>query len=112
MCVSFFLFLLLLLFHTPSIRPVNSTDENNNKTSDTTNNNDDKPVLTVIALVAGSGRMSLKLLQDMHNALSCSSSSSCIPMSTVVEPHNLRVVEDDTPLSFWVVSWQLLQRPS
>ncbi|ORC83864.1 Trypanosoma vivax [Trypanosoma theileri] len=42
----------------------------------------------------------MKLLQDMHNAPSCSSySSSCIPMSTVVEPQKLRVVEDYTSLS-------------
>ncbi|ORC83834.1 Trypanosoma vivax, partial [Trypanosoma theileri] len=42
----------------------------------------------------------MKLLQDMQlcPVLSCSS-SSCILISTVVEPHNLRVVEVDTPLS-------------
>ncbi|ORC84542.1 Trypanosoma vivax, partial [Trypanosoma theileri] len=57
---------------------------------------DDRPVLTNPA-ASGGGRVGLKLLQDMHNAPSCSSSS--IPISTVVEPQKLRVVEDYTPLS-------------
>ncbi|ORC90033.1 uncharacterized protein TM35_000103010 [Trypanosoma theileri] len=110
MCVSFSsFFFFLFIFLTLSIRPVISSDENNKK-SDANDNEDDKPVLTNPA-ASGGGRVGLKLLQDMHNAPSSSSSSS-IPMSTVVEPQKLRVVEDDTPLSFWVVSWQLLQRPS
>ncbi|ORC88747.1 Trypanosoma vivax [Trypanosoma theileri] len=90
MCLFLFLFIILTL----SIRPVNSSDENNKK-SDANDNEDDKPVLTN-PTAAGDGCLCLKLLQDMHNALSCSSS---IPISTVVEPHNLRVVEDYTPLS-------------
>ncbi|ORC83975.1 uncharacterized protein TM35_000521190 [Trypanosoma theileri] len=82
-------------------RPVNSTDDNNRK-SDANENEDDRPVLTNPTAAGGCCCLCMKLLQDMHNAPSCSSSS--ILISTVVEPHNLRVVEDYTPLSFWVVS--------
>ncbi|ORC83671.1 uncharacterized protein TM35_000601020 [Trypanosoma theileri] len=63
MCVSFSLFLILLLFNTPYIRPVNSSDkEDNNKKSDTTNNKDDRPMLTNPTAAGVGGCLCLKLL--------------------------------------------------